>query len=60
MRRSFNKAMAILSAVLATTGGIDPKTGEKRDPIKDRFVEGDQFYKGLTHKRVDGKWRVRR
>jgi len=40
MRRTFNKAMAILNAILATTGGVDPKTGEKRKPIKDRFVEG--------------------
>lgn len=60
MRRSFNKAMSIINAILATTGGVDPKTGEHKDPIKDRFVAGDHFYNGLTHKRVKGKWRVRR
>lgn len=60
MRRSFNKAMSILNAVLATTGGIDPTTGKERKPIKDRFVEGDHFYLALSHKRVNGKWRVKR
>lgn len=60
MRRSFNKAMAIVNAILAQTGGIDPATGEKRKPIKDRFVAGDHFYLGLPYKRIDGKWRVKR
>lgn len=47
--------MAILNAVLATTGGIDPATGKERKPIKDRFVFGDQFYQGLHYKREKGK-----
>lgn len=49
-----------MGLVLGMTGGIDPNTGEKKNPPKQRFVEGDQFYLGLNHKRVNGKWRVRR
>jgi len=59
MRRSFNK-MAMLSAVLAATGGIDPSTGEQRAAPKARFVAGDHFYNGLRYKRVNGKWKVKK
>lgn len=59
MRRSFNK-LAMLSAILGLTGGIDPNTGEVKTPPKQRFQAGDQFYLGLQYKRIDGKWRVKR
>lgn len=60
MRRSFNKFMALMNLILSTNGGKDPETGQTKAPIKNRFVEGDHFYQGLTHKRIKGKWRVRR
>jgi len=59
MRRSFNRAMMTINAILAQTGGIDPETGEKRKLIKQRFVAGDHFYQGLPFKRVKGKWCVK-
>lgn len=60
MRRSFDKSAALISSILAVTGGIDPETGLQRKAPKQRYVEGDRFYLGLSYKRIKGKWSVKR
>lgn len=58
MRRSFDSRVA-LSNVIAQISASSKKEGtEEPKVVKQRFVDGDHFYKGLRRKRVKGKLKV--
>lgn len=60
MKKIFNKFLAMMGMMSAL--GISPDAAEAAGikVPKPRFVAGDQFYKHLQFKRVNGKWRVKR
>lgn len=60
MKKIFNKFLSMMGMLSAL--GMKPETAEAAG-IKiprPRFVAGDQFYKHLQFKRINGKWRVKR
>lgn len=54
------RTLSILTIIPAMFRGtkINPKTGIT-EPVKPRFIPGDQFYTRLQYKRVKGKWCVK-
>lgn len=60
MKKIFNKFLAMMAAMSAFS--IKPEAAEAAGIkiSKPRFVAGDHFYKQLSFKRVNGKWKVKR
>jgi hypothetical protein len=60
MRGMYNKFLSLMGMMQALD--IEPAAAKKAGVkiVKPRFVAGDHFYKQLSIKRVNGKWRVKR
>lgn len=52
--------LSLMSVIPAMFRGLKTDINGEKVPIKARYVPGDHFYKNLSWKRVNGKWRVKR
>lgn len=57
------RTLSLLAAMMTPQflrGYKTAKTSGDVVPVKPRFIAGDQFYKHMPMKRVNGKWKVKR
>jgi len=54
------RTLSVLTMIPQIFRGTKLNAEGKEVPIKARFIPGDKFYNYMRHKRVNGKWRVKR